>query len=214
MADQDQPKPLDMPDLEGLDKSLRSKRTLGNMLGIHGPPTLRGKQIADGYVRLVEKTVLEYDSARDKLVAFLQDGTLDDYSRAQDHFESCVHSLHRAILYLERLRRLGFRQADGSPFVPRPRDLEVLSDNVRARVRQLRDASEHLDADIIDGRIPPNAEVAIHLGWNQAQLAGMSVQYTEIAKWIRQLHHFAVLLSRVQIVVTNPDVRDKDEGDA
>lgn len=117
-------------------------------------------------------------------------------------------ALHRAILYLERLRRLGFRQTDGLPFVPRPRDLEVLSDDVRARVRRLRDASEHLDADIIEGRLPHDAEVGIHLSWDAGQLAGISIRYNELVDWIGQLHHFALLLSRVQIVVTNPDTQD------
>jgi hypothetical protein len=80
-------------------------------------------------------------------------------------------------------------------------------------VRRLRDSCEHLDADIIDGRIPLNAEVAIHMSWNQAQLAGISVRYTEITRWIRQLHRFAVLLSRVQIIVTKSDSYDNNDLD-
>src|SRR5437870_3485166 len=94
-----------MPSLAHLETPLRSKRELGHILGVHGPPTPRGKQIADGYVRLVEKTILEYEEAREKLIAFLKDGTLDHYFRAQDHFESSTQSFHRAILYLDQLRR-------------------------------------------------------------------------------------------------------------
>ena len=190
-----------MPSLDSLEKSLRGKRMLGKLLGVHGPPTQRGMQIADGYVQLVEKTVLEYIDARDKLIAFVRDGYDDDYHRAQDHFESCINSLHRAILYLERLRRKGFRQLDGTPFIPRPRDLEVIRQDVQKQVRVLRDACEHLDDDIINGTFPLNAEVAIHLGWEQAQLGEARIRYDELSAWITQLHHFAVLLSRVEIVI-------------
>jgi hypothetical protein len=134
-----------MPSVAHLETSLRAKRELGHILGIHGPPTPRGKQIADGYVRLVEKTTLEYQESREKLIAFFKDGTFDHYCRAQDHFESSIHSLHRAILYLDQLRGLGFRRSDGTPFVPRPRDLEVLREDVKSRVREFRDLAEHLD---------------------------------------------------------------------
>jgi len=194
-----------MPTLQQLETSLRGKRMLGNILGVHGPPTPRGKQIADGYVRLVEKTILEYQASRERLVLFMDgDGDFDNYCRAQDHLESTVQSLHRAILYLERLRRQGFLQADGSPFVPRPRDLEVLRDDVKARVRDLRDACEHLDKDIVDGKVSADADVAVHVGREGVDLAGTKITYAEMSRWIEQIHHFALLLSCVQIVVGEP----------
>lgn len=194
-----------MPTLRQLETSLRGKRMLGNIMGVHGPATPRGKQIADGYVRLVEKTILEYQASRERLVLFMDgDGDFDNYCRAQDHIESTVESLHRAILYLEQLRRQGFLQADGSPFVPKPRDLEALRDDVKARVRDLRDACEHLDKDIIGGKIPADSDVAVHVGWEGVDLAGTKITYVEMSRWIEQIHHFALLLSRVQILVGEP----------
>lgn len=204
-----------MPTLRHLETSLRGKRMLGKILGVHGPPTPRGKQIADGYVRLVEKTITEYQASRERFVLFMGgDGAFDNYCRAQDHLESCVQSLHRAILYLERLRRLGIRQTDGSPFVPRPRELEVLRDDVKARVRDLRDACEHIDKDIIDGKISADADVAIHLGWEGVALAETRITYVQLAGWIEQIHHFALLLSRVQIVVGEPPKETEERSDA
>lgn len=184
-----------------LETSLRSKRQLGLLLGVHGPHTPRGKQIADGFVRLVEKTILEYQSSRERLLAFLKDGITDDYFRAQDHFETGIQSLHRTIAYLDRLRSMGFRQADGTAFIPRPRALEVLRDDIKAKVRELRDFAEHLDQDIVGARIPPEAEIGIHLGWEKASLNGAEITYTDFVRWVGQLHHFAVLLSRVHITV-------------
>jgi hypothetical protein len=109
-----------MPSLKLLEGSL-----LGKLFGVHVQPGDRGREIADGYVRLVEKALLEYQESRATLIAFLADGTADHQHRAQDHFESCIQSLHRAILYLERLRRLGYRRADGASFIPRPRARSV-----------------------------------------------------------------------------------------
>src|SRR5687767_12307543 len=77
MADYNLTDKLNMPSLEGLETSLRSKRALGHFLGIHGPPTPRGRQMADGYVRLVEKTMLEYSAARETLLKYLKDGYAD-----------------------------------------------------------------------------------------------------------------------------------------
>jgi hypothetical protein len=120
-----------MPSLD-LELSLRSKRDLGKRLGVHAQPTGRARQIADGYVRLVEKAVLEYRESRAKLVEFLANGTADHEYRAQDHFESCVQSLHRAILYLERLRRFGYKRDDGTPFIPltAAEDISVITNSI------------------------------------------------------------------------------------
>ena len=206
-------KKLQMPSLSDLETGLRGKRLLGRILGVHGPPTPRGLQIADGYVRLVEKTIIEYESARREMVSFMADGVLDSYFRAQDHFETCLHALHRAIIYLDRLRRLGIRRADGTPFVPRPSDLEVLNERIRTRVRDMRDACEHLDEDIIKGQIPKDAEVAIHLGWECAKLDDKEIFYTEISRWIIQLHQFALPLSIVKLVVSSPGTDNYDGKD-
>lgn len=190
-----------MPSLDHLEVSLRGKRELGQLLGAHEQPSGRARQIADGYVRLVEKTVLEYMEARTHLIRFLAEGTLDDLHRAQDHFESCIQSLHRALIYFERLRGFGYKRGDGTPFIPRPREVEVLRDTVRTPVRVMRDALEHLDKDILDGTLPEDSQAGPHLGWDLATLAAHKLRYADVARWIEQLHEFAALLSRVHLQV-------------
>lgn len=190
-----------MPSLDHLEISLRGKRELGQLLGVHAQPSGRARQIADGYVRLLEKTVLEYKEARTHLIRFLAQGIFDDLHRAQDHFESCIQSLHRALNYFERLRGFGYKRGDGTPFIPRPRELEVLRDTVRTPVRVMRDALEHLDNDILDGTLPEDSPVGPHLGWEVATLGAHTLRYTDVARWIEQLHEFAALLSRVHLQV-------------
>jgi hypothetical protein len=139
------------------------------------------------------------------LIAFYQGGgVFDNYCRAQDHFESCINSLHRAIGFLDRLRKMGFQKADGSSFIPKPRDLEVLREHVRTSVKQFRDLSEHRDEDILAGRVPDDEDIAIHLGFDKATLATAEIRYDDVTDWIRQLHYFALPLSRVEIKVNNP----------
>jgi hypothetical protein len=64
----------------------------------------------------------------------------------------------------------------------------------------MRDAAEHLDEDILDGRLPDDATVGIHLGWDKASLGALQLGFADVARWIEQLHQFAALLSRVHIV--------------
>jgi len=202
---EDAPRNLDFPSLDDLEGSLRSKRQLGKILGVHGQAKPLSRQIADGYVRLAEKAIIEYTMSRERLAAFLANGVADDYFRAQDHFETCISAIHRAILYLERLRRIGPRYPDGTPFVPRPKALPVLTETVRKRVREFRDAGEHLDNDILDGKLPPRTEVGVHLGWTTAEVAGHKITYHDASSWLRQLHELAAKLSRVEIVVSTKD---------
>jgi len=190
-----------MPSIDHLETSLRGKRELGQLLGAHAQPSGRARQIADGYVRLVEKTVLEYKEARTHLIRFLAEGIVDDLHRAQDHFESCIQSLHRGLIYFDRLRGFGYKRGDGTPFIPRPRELEVLRDTVRAPVRAMRGALEHLDNDILDGTLSEDSPAGPHLGWEVVTLGAHKLRYVDVARWIEQLHGFAALLSRVHLQV-------------
>jgi hypothetical protein len=202
-----------MPSLDHLEISLRSKRDLGKLLGVHAQPSGRARQIADGYVRLVEKAILEYKEARSNLIAFLADGTADHLHRAQDHFESCIQALHRALIYFDRLRNFGYKRQDGTPFIPRPRELEVLRETVRKPVRDMRNALEHLDNDILDGTLPEDSPAGPHLGWDIATLGAHKLLYADVTRWIEQLHEFAAVLSRVHLQV-GPAPAARSESDA
>lgn len=201
---------MGMPTLCHLETSLRSKRELGKLLGVHAQPSGRARQLADGYVRLIEKAVLEYQEVRTHLVGFLTEGVFDDLHRAQDHFESCIQSLHRALIYFDRLRGFGYKREDGKPFIPRPRDLEVLRDTVRMPVRGMRDALEHLDNDIMDGVLSEDSQVGPHLGWEVATLGSHTLRYVDVARWIEQLHEFAALVSRVNLRVDVDPTEQKE----
>ena len=192
-----------MPDL-GLSASLRAQRRLGKTLGVHGPYDTKGQLIADGLVRLVEKAIVEYELTKAAVFEFLPHGYLAHYHRAQDHFESLIQCLHRAITYLDRLRALGYRVADGSPLVPRPRDLEVLRDTTKSVVRSFRDRLEHMDEDILAGQLDAASDVGPRLGTLAAELGDTTLAYADVARWCHQLHGFARLLSEVTLTTGEP----------
>jgi len=109
---------IESPNLSDLPARLRTDRYLANILGVMGPRVPRGKQVADGFVRLVERTLAEYNHGRSALFAFMEPThELHQYFSAQDHFENCVQLLHRAISYLDRLRRMGLQIDGAGPFV-------------------------------------------------------------------------------------------------
>lgn len=189
-----------MPNLV-LDCSLRAKRHTGKILGVHGPYDAKGQLIADGLVRLVDKSVIEYQQARDELIKFFPDGYLFRYHRAQDHFETFVQCLHRAITYLDRLRARGYSGPDGEPLVPRPREIEVLRDSTKASVRAFRDLLEHLDGDILAGKIDAAEDVGPWLGTDSARIGDATLAYADLARWCSQLHSIAGQLSYVTLSV-------------
>ncbi len=188
-----------MPSIDHLESSLKPKHDLGKIIGVYKFPDVRGMQITDGFVRLVDKAVIEYRESRSRLIKFLAQGMADDGCRASYHFESCIQSLHKAINYIERLRHLGYSRGDNSPLIPKPRDMTVLQENVKSEIRKFRDAIEHLDNDIIDGRLPENQIIGVHLGWKVATVGKFHLAYKNIVKWLEQLHEIAAILSRVHL---------------
>ncbi len=192
-----------MPCIGHLKYSLRPKRDLGQILGMHKLPSGRGRQIADGFVRLAEKSAIEYVEARAKLFKFLELGNADDEYRAGDHFESCIQSLHRAINYLERLKSLGYKRGDGSPLVPKPQNMTVLHQSNANSIRDFRDAIEHLENDILKGLIPETQRTGVHLGWDKATIGSHNLGYKEVAKWIEQINRVAAILSEIYVTVSS-----------
>ena len=200
-----------MPALD-LEPALRAKRQLGKILGVHGPRDPKGQLITDGLVRLADKAALEYRAARSELLEFPVAGYVDRYHRAQDHFESFVQCLHRAMNYLDRLRSLGYQTADGSPLVSRPRDLEALSPSAIKTVREFRDTLEHLDKDILGGLIGPLDDVGPNLGTHAASIGRFELCYKDAVRWCEQIHEIAARLSVVRLTVG--PAPDATTGDA
>lgn len=152
-------------------------------------------QLADVYVHTVERALREYEAARRSLATAEEAGSRAHYREAQDAIEGTINALHRAACTLERLRRLGFAREDGTPFVPRQRDTEVLSAATTNRVRAFRDAIEHVVDDISSGRLDARAVPLIHLSRTRARMLDQEIAYVDLGRWIRSHYQFARFLS-------------------
>lgn len=192
-----------MPELK-LQGSLRSKRHLGYVLGVNSPKELKGRRVVDGVIRLADKACLEYMASRDTMAKFLEQGYADDLFRAQDHFESCIIALHRAIRFLERLRKMGYKLSDGTPLVPKPREFELLHESAMSKIRRFRDTIEHIEERIINDAIDEKSPASIHIGWQKATLGEDTIEYVDLAMWCNLIYQFALPLSQVVANVSDP----------
>jgi hypothetical protein len=81
--------------------------------------TAPGRRQFNNMVRLMDKTVIEYMSARahceDWVRVLDQIGAqMSNYFRAIDHMETCIGALHRTLLHLDRIRGLPATPPRGS----------------------------------------------------------------------------------------------------
>jgi hypothetical protein len=116
-------------------------RTLGG--GPTGFPQHRSALgLLSNFVRLVDKSLREYDAARAELALYVEPhaGTLrtSPYIRAVDHMENCVGAAHRSVLNAKALRELGLGRG-----APRLTELQ------EARLGHVRNAIEHSDEKLL-----------------------------------------------------------------
>ena len=89
----------------------------------------------------------------------------------------------------------------------------MLRDEPKGKIRRFRDFAEHLDQDVIAGTLPAEMEVSIHLSETVAMLNTAQIEYADLARWIRQLHDFALRLSLVHLVIDEAHFQTKEGND-
>jgi hypothetical protein len=184
--------------LSDLDSKLLINFALGSVFSGIGPRSSPARQLTSNLVRLTDKVVFEHEAARAELQRYLNRRSLSSFFRGQGHLETCVQSLHRALNFAEALRRRGLQMTTGEPVIPRCRDVEVLSNPVRTRIKNFRDAIEHTDERLIKSGAPVGQVTALNPSEAGISLEGVSITYSELALWIRQLHGIAVRLNHYQ----------------
>jgi hypothetical protein len=193
-----------MPPLN-LVSELRSKWELGHVLGLHKMPSKRVRQIVAGYIRLVDKAMREYSAARNMLLNFLSDGQVDDYHHAQDHIENCIVTVHRAIAFLEILRRRNLKDGFGKALVPKAKELEILGNSAKTQIREFRNVTQHIADHIASGKVAENIDPDVCLTEESIVLSDQEILYSDLERWIKQLHPLAHRLSAVHLTAANPD---------
>src|SRR5215208_6871858 len=142
------PRRCEMPDLSNLSGKLTIDYFLNYAFGntelqMSGP----GQAQFLNFIRLVDKTLLEYEPARFDLQNYVNsDNRTSLFMRCVDHMENCVDSLHRSFLHLDGLRTSIYRerQRTNEPLPDIHRD-ELPKSSNRKRIDNIRDAIQHMD---------------------------------------------------------------------
>jgi len=173
-----------MPDLSHLDTKNSLNAILNRMFGGGGISGHTGQGLLTSYVRVMDKTILEYEAARAALTDWIitPNTTMTPLFRAIDHLETCVDSLHRVSRYAERLRRL-----ESAPAIDR---LKLPHASERDQIRQARDAIQHADRAILQEQRGEAAghSVALLPMDRGFEVGGHEIRYADLARWIEKYH--------------------------
>jgi len=179
------PTTCDAPDLASLSGNLVVEGVLRMLFHSAESANPKTRALRFGYLRLVDKCTFEYQQGRALLSEYVNTQPDQSFSRllhAASHFETCINSIKRSIVYLNALRR----DQDGPTI---SKNIGVLRNETR--IRRVRDAIEHTDQDILRGTIGPGDPHLILVKGTGVALGGEEISYQELAKWIEQLHEEA-----------------------
>ena len=175
--------------LPALDADVHAKSMLDLFVGLIGQlpevlDTAPGRRQFNNMLRLMDKTVNEYEMARQCCEAWIR--ALDDatgvqvgqYLRAVEHMENCIGALHRTLLHLERISR-----QPAAP--PIDRNARRALDYGLKRINDMRDCIEHFDEEllrVVDDQVYP----PMQLGDYTVAIGDDSIRYDDLARWILQ----------------------------
>jgi hypothetical protein len=189
------PKRCEMPDLSNMSDKLTISYFMNQTFGrtglqLDGPGGYQFLVL----IRLVDKTLLEYEQAREYLQRYVDSNNkTSQFMRCVGHMENCVDSLHRCFLHMEGLRvslhKERERESDPLPHIGRE---EVPKKSSRDRVMRIRHAIQHMDERISKGRAGADiAPIGLNVKSDSIELDHEEIYFAELASWIRQVYKVA-----------------------
>ena len=186
-----------MPDLSDLYRQNLLNLTMRAVLTGGLPQTFEALTLLKNFVRLVDQTLESYELARTlfaKFVASTGGAGFSDMFRAQGYMENCVVGLDRAVRHLQRIRR----RKDFAGVVPR---LTVLTKPAPHEISDFRNAIEHAEERIFNGRVKPSDTVMLWMDDDAIELEGRRITYAQLSVWLIEIHAlaFELTISRYMI---------------
>jgi hypothetical protein len=181
-----------MPDLSNLHSNLTLDYLLNRTFGRTGLQ-MEGSGQAQflNLVRLVDKTLLEYESARQHLQEYVDsDNRTSLFMRCVGHMENCIDSLNRAFSHLDGLKAsLHHEQSRTGQPMPQIARKEIPNARNRKRVNDIRDAIQHMDDRISKGRAGADvAPIGLNVKSDSIELGNEEIYFVELAHWVRQVY--------------------------
>ena len=105
---------LEMPALPKLRVPSAASNHLARLILLkEGPKTRRSFNLTISFLRLADFSALEYLRARSALSSFSTERAVNRFFEGICHLENCIVSMHRALLFIQQIRRLGLLTHDG-----------------------------------------------------------------------------------------------------
>jgi len=179
---------LQVPDLNGLS-NISSYYVMHRFFRGVGPATYAEYALVVNFIRLVDLSILEYQSGRKLLFEFwnTHEGTaVGAINLSSGYFEACISNTKRSLNYLKSIRSYESSPKEIKNLLPR--SLHVLKSVTEKKITKLRHAIQHLEKQIQLGFITEGQAVYLKPGQNCLELGGASILYTELASWLTELH--------------------------
>ena len=185
------PKTCEMPDLSDLNSKASLMLILNRMFAGGGPKDSKSYALVMNFIRIVDKLVVEYESARASLSEYINtpNNVISPLLVATGECESCITTMVRAINLGRRIRR----DQNGPQLA---RTIPVLAKAVGSRANDMRNAIEHIDGQIVKDTWVPGEPVCLLLKNDRLELIGEELEYSELAAWISQLQQLAEQLAQ------------------
>lgn len=177
-----------MPALSELLSKTSLDVALNRMFCSGGPKDRTAYALLMNFNRVVDILIEEYETARRSMIQVTEETgavPLSALLSAIGHFETCITTTLRAIRFAQRLRS----RSRGAVVPPK---LSVLSGTVEDRIRNMRNAIEHLENQIARDDWKPGQPYCLMAYEDRIGLGDDAIRYVELAQWIRDLHDLAM----------------------
>jgi hypothetical protein len=183
------PHVVNFPNLSGLDANLTQQLLPRMSFQRHDFPEGQAKQLAIHLVRTLESALLSYERARHRFDDyFTRDSFFSGYLRGISDLELTLMALHRAMRLAEGLVRSSETKLGNS---------QLPSKDDRDRLRDIRNAIDHVDGPIKKGIIQPVHMLAVLLNETELMIDDeegntLSARHTDVGDWVERLHSLAL----------------------
>jgi hypothetical protein len=183
---------LEMPDLPRSElRSLASSHLARLILLKEGPKTRGTFNLTITFLRLADFSIIEYLRSRNALTSFSTKRAVNRFFEGICHLENCIVSMHRSLLFMQQIRRLGLVTHDGAPIVIRSKEWKVL--RAQDRLRKIRNSIQHLDGLILRGE--EKIVFAFRPGERGLEFESAQLSYAELCQWLRELNQLSKIIS-------------------
>jgi hypothetical protein len=179
------------------------------------PNIYKVKVLVTTYVRLVEGAYTHYRVARSHVEAFWNAHSslaLGSAIISTTYFEDCINSMHRAVLFMRRIRSNRDVPADLKSLFPKKP--QFATEAVAKRLRDIRGAIQHMDDRVLNGNIPKDTPFALMATGpetpvldqpnqtlkviDRLTLGSDEILFTDLVTWLHEMGKCAEIISKYE----------------